>query len=142
MSWRKLADAGIWIEGCADNLGFAAIRNLLASPVLGLPALEQWTALTHADAAASWDNSGVGTVAATYRSTVEPVQLETYGQTLGSYKHFYWSSSLQFERLRPWLPADAQHACGAGKTLASLQAAGVDNVQAFISRKEWRRWLR
>jgi hypothetical protein len=141
MSWRKLAAQNIWVEGCADNLGFDSVKELLASPALRLPELHAWTAATHADAISSWGDSGVGNVTATYRSIIATPELEDYGQQLTAYQHFYWSSARQFESLRPWVPTDAQHACGAGKTLHSLRAAGIENVRAFASREEWRQWL-
>jgi hypothetical protein len=54
--------------------------------------------------------------------------------------HFYWSSAEQFHALRASLPAVAQHACGAGKTLRALRAAGAD-AQPFPNGREWQRWL-
>jgi hypothetical protein len=54
--------------------------------------------------------------------------------------HFYWSSPEQFHALRPALPANARHACGAGKTLRALRAAGTD-AQPFPNGREWQRWL-
>ena len=65
-SWRQLAKRGFWVEGCADNLGFASIVPTLMCPVLCLPPLADWTALTHSGAEAGWKMSGVGRVLATY----------------------------------------------------------------------------
>lgn len=139
MSWRKLAERGIWVEGCTDNLGYRYLQELLTSPALDLPPFSAWTALTHADAVGSWDDSGVGQCIGTYTSRVEPT--DELRRQLAAHRHFYWSSPQQFEKLREWLPVDAQHACGAGKTLHALRAAGIDNPLVFRSRKEWQRWL-
>ena len=46
----------------------------------------------------------------------------------------------QFHALRAVLPANAQHACGAGKTRKALHAAGID-AQPFPNGHEWQRWL-
>ena len=135
-SWRQLAARGYWVEGCADNLGFEAIQETLQAPVLQLPKLEQWTAVTRDGAQDSWSDSGVGRVLATYRS--EPVILED--KQLAKATHCFWGSAAQFRTLGRLAPQDAEHACGNGKTAASLHALGVQ-ARIFPSRKEWRAWL-
>lgn len=142
-SWRRLAARGQWVEGCAENLGFAAIRSTLESPVLQLPALAAWTVLTRADAIASWQGSGVGRVLASYaieEPTGETV-LHDIGQQVSTATHFYWGSGSQYRALRQWLPEGAYHACGPGKTFQSLRSAGVTNLQVFPSREEWQTWV-
>jgi hypothetical protein len=141
-SWRKLAAAGHWVEGCADGLGFAELAPTLARPVLQLPPLAEWTAISYASAVAGWRDSGIGQIVASYellppRDSPELAALRT---AAGATTHCYWSSSEQYRALAPWLPAGAQHACGAGKTLASLRAAGA-TAQAFPGHREWTAWL-
>ncbi|MEO7385798.1 MAG: hydroxymethylbilane synthase [Gammaproteobacteria bacterium] len=141
-SWRRLASRGLWVEGCGDNLGFAEVKPTLECPVLGLPPLREWTALTYGWAVAGWKTSGVGTVLATY-DIVPPTDEPTLrGLQVSAAKatHFYWSSPEQFRALHPALPAAANHACGAGKTLQALRAAGVDS-QPFPNGREWQHWL-
>ena len=137
-SWKKLAKQGVWVEGCADDLGFMAIAELLNSAALQLPPLANWTALPHEDAVDSWSGSGIVHVMATYRSHQCDQRPPT---SLADCTHFYWSSARQFELLRADLPAEAVHACGAGKTLQQLRAAGLTDVHAFTSRQEWLQWL-
>ncbi|MEE4186748.1 MAG: hypothetical protein V2J12_13365, partial [Gammaproteobacteria bacterium] len=133
-SWQRLADRGVWVEGCGDNLGFAQLRALLATPVLQLQPLEQWTAVTHVDAVEGWAGSGIGTVVASYR--LPPVAAEHHDhEELSSATHFYWDSARQYRALRGLLPRAAQHACGAGKTLQALRAAGLQDVVPFVSRR-------
>jgi hydroxymethylbilane synthase len=142
-SWRRLAALGHWVEGCGDNLGFNALLPTLATPVLGLPPLQEWTALTYGWATAGWRTAGVGQIFATYDilpPTDANVLAELARQAAGA-THFYWSSPEQFHGLRAALPAGAHLACGAGKTLQALRAAGVD-AQPFPSGREWQRWLR
>jgi len=138
-SWYRLAERGIWVEGCGDNLGFGDLVPTLRAGVLQLPALDQWTALTHEAAVPSWKHSGVGRVLASYRIGIE-ANTELRRQ-IGDSTHFYWGSVQQFEALQSWLPVNAQHACGTGKTLQALRLAGLDRVQPFPSRKDWQQWL-
>lgn len=141
-SWRRLAARGVWVEGCGDNLGFADTRTILTCPVLGLPTLGQWTALTYTSAVPGWWDSGVGQVLSTY--TIHPpgdgAPLEKVRTAARRATHFYWSSAEQYAGLKDVVPADAHHACGAGKTLAALRAAGLD-AEPFPNSHEWRRWL-
>jgi hypothetical protein len=141
-SWRRLAALRYWVEGCGDNLGFADVRGTLECPVLQLPPLRDWTALTYAWAVPGWRESGVGRVVATY-DILPPADDQLLAElraAAGRATHFYWSSPEQFQALRTALPAAARHACGAGKTLRSLRAAGTD-AQPFPNGREWRRWL-
>lgn len=141
-SWRRLAARGFWIEGCGDNLGFDDVRPLLECPVLGLPPLHEWTALTYRWAVAGWHASGVGSVIATY-DILPPADagvLRGLHDSAAHATHFYWSSAEQFRALRTALPPGAHHACGAGKTLRALRAAGAD-PQPFPNGREWQRWL-
>ena len=138
-SWYRLAQRGIWVEGCGDNLGFRDLVSTLRADVLQLPALDQWTTLTHEAAVTSWKHSGVGRVLASYRIGIETNP--ELRRRVGDSTHFYWSSVQQFEALQSWLPVNAQHACGTGKTLQALRLAGLDRVQPFPSRKDWQQWL-
>lgn len=145
-SWQHLAAQGHWVEGCADHLGFAALAPLLATPVLGLPPLQRWTALTHEDAVASWNGSGVGTVLASYRVSspddaddadlLARLRAEARAAT-----HFYWHSTAPLALLADVLPPGARHATGPGKTPGHLAAAGITPVQVFPDHRSWRAWL-
>ncbi len=141
-SWRQLAARGHWVEGCADHLGFDALRATLACPVLGLPSLQDWTVLTYRGAATTWHATGIGQVVGTY-DIVPPHDIGVIDNLHNSARqatHCYWSSARQFHALRDVLPADAQHACAAGKTWHALQAAGVA-PHPFPNRHEWQQWL-
>jgi hydroxymethylbilane synthase len=142
-SWRELAARGIWVEGCADNLGFADITATLECEVLGLPALHEWVALTKRGAEASWRASGVGQVVATYERCPPPrSDVNTARARVQRATDFFWGSIDQYRAVEAWLPGNARHACGAGKTAPALRAAGIDAPLVFPSRREWREWLR
>ncbi len=141
-SWRRLAARGLWVEGCGDNLGFSDVRTTLECPVLGLPPLRDWTALTYSWAVPGWRDSGIGRVLATYDilAPIDDTTLDKLRDDARQATHFYWSSAEQFHALRSALPANAHHACGAGKTLRALKAAGVDALP-FPNGREWQRWI-
>lgn len=143
-SWKQLAERGYWVEGCADNLGFTDIVPTLEADILHLPKLSGWTALTHHGAESSWADSGIGTVLATYElePSIDAGRVENYRNEVRSATHFFWGSIGQYQSVRQWLPADAHHACGAGKTARALKRSGLESLQLFPSRKDWREWLR
>jgi hydroxymethylbilane synthase len=130
-SWRALAARGVWVEGCAEGLGFAHLEPLLREPWLRLPPPARWTVLTHAQAVAEWS---AGEVIATYESRGDgpgPPSDAT---------HVYWSSGAQFERWGDRVGAGCAHACGPGKTYEHLRRAGLE-PRVFPDAEQWRRWL-
>jgi hydroxymethylbilane synthase len=135
-TWQGLAERGLWVEGCAEGLGFAQLEPLLREPLLQLPALSQWTVLTHEDAASGWNARHV---IGTYRMPAT-VDEHTAGAPAES-NHVFWHSSAQFERCRGSVADLAQHACGPGKTYQHLLRAGVQNLRMFPSVAHWRSWL-
>jgi hypothetical protein len=110
--------------------------------VLGLPAFGEWTVLTYRGAVPGWQESGARRVYATY--DIEPPapgpELAAVEAAAGKATHFYWSSPDQFRALKHAVASDAHHACGAGKTLAVLKAAGID-ATPFPGGREWQQWL-
>jgi hydroxymethylbilane synthase len=134
-SWFALARSDVWVEGCAEGLGIAAIAPLLAEPWLQLAPLAQWLVLTHAHALEGW---AAGSAVGTY-SLGAPAQLPPLDAT-----HVWWASSAQFLH---WQAAGAAggerlaHACGPGKTYEQLRAAGVQNLRMFPHVQQWRLWL-
>jgi hypothetical protein len=141
-TWQALAARGLWVEGCAEGLGFAALEPMLAEPLLQLPAREQWTVLTHLDAVAGWP---AGEVIATYRYCDAADDVGSAGAAgqapPANATHLYWSSSAQFDRWCGQVAPGAQHACGTGKTYEHLCRAGVQNLRAFPRPAHWRQWL-
>jgi hydroxymethylbilane synthase len=142
MSWNKLAARGIWVEGCTDHLGFDQMHAWLAAASLRLPRLENWTAVTHADAVISWAGSGVGQVVATYRlGSPDEASERELAETIANSTHIFWRTPQQYRQLGHLANQDTHHACGPGKTLTALHAAGVKNIAAFPSYREWQQWL-
>jgi hypothetical protein len=151
-TWFALARRNLWVQGCAEGLGFETLRPSLGEPVLQLPALREWLVLTHADAVAGWQMPDGPRVLATYRhaapatpvAAMAPVSAAGSGP-LGA-SHVYWHSAAQFKHWadggRARFGTSVHHACAFGKTAARLRAAGLTKVTEFPSVQQWREWLR
>jgi hydroxymethylbilane synthase len=134
-TWRTLAERGVWVEGCADGLGFAALESLLREPLLQLPPPQHWTVLTHAAALDGWST---GQAIATYRHLSGGADA---GGPPAATTHCWWHSGAQFERWRQLLGSEVQHACGPGKTHEHLRLARVQNLTMYPAVQQWRSWL-
>lgn len=134
-TWRSLAERGVWVEGCADGLGFAQLESLLREPLLQLPPPQHWTVLTHAAALEGWS---AGQAVATYRHASAGTDA---GGPPAQTTHCYWHSGAQFERWRHLVGSGVHHACGPGKTHEHLRHARVQNLSMFPSVQQWRSWL-
>jgi len=135
-SWWRLAARGVWVEGCAEGLGYDWIASTLAEPVLALPALSGWQVLSHAGSAQHWP---AGQVIGTYRLPEVTTQSIPDASAV---THVYWASGSQFRHLWSRLPPAVHHACGPGRTAEVLRSAGVHRMTVFPSVHEWRRWLK
>jgi hydroxymethylbilane synthase len=137
-TWQALAKRGVWVEGCAEGLGFESLRVTLGEPMLQLPAITSWLALTHAAAVNGWSSAGPSALATYHHlASGDPA-------APADASHYYWHSAAQFER---WnrdgraTTSRAHHACGFGKTAVCLHAAGVQHFSVFPSVTQWREWL-
>ncbi len=143
-SWFALAARGVWVEGCAESLGFASLARTLAEPLLNLPAAERWLALTSAEAVEGW---GAVPALATYRHapTTVPAPASAPNEdgqaSPASATHIWWHSSVQFDQWRHAVRNDCAQACGPGKTAEHLRRAGVTTLTVFPSVRHWREWL-
>lgn len=131
MSWQKLAERGVWVEGSAENLGFSHIRDTLYDPLLQLPPFAEWTILTHEDAVDTWAE---GHAVATYK-VQEP---ETAPEELEKATHIWWASASQWQRLKDRAKRATHHACGAGKTAEALRTSGI-TPDIFPSHGLWQK---
>ena len=138
-SWFRLAERGIWVEGCTESLGFEAAGPMLREATLALPSFSNWAVLTHRSAIPGWDD--FGTVAATYAlDRVTGASSDPTVRDLATATHAYWASGSQFEAWGSAAARGCVHACGPGKTAAELIARGVQPL-IFVSAEEWREWV-
>lgn len=140
-SWERMAQKGIWVEGCAEGRGYAWIAPLLGQSVLQL---RDWSVFTHDQADRTWGSSGIQRVVTTYSlsSATDDAQRELARRALreSGVTHIFWSSASQFETFRADAPPGAHHACGPGKTADRLKSEGVAHA-LFPNREEWIKWL-
>ncbi len=136
-SWYDLASKGVWVEGCAEGLGFKALGSTLKLGVLQLPEFYDWTALTHDQALEEWTELGLKALS-TYKIN------SSYGSLsksrLRDATHVFWSSGSQYDELKEEVSPQAHQACGPGKTAERLREAGICPL-VFPSIEEWRKWL-
>ncbi len=135
-SWFKLAHKGIWVEGCAEALGFEFILPTLQEKVLALPKLYQWQVLTHDGAQDGWSEEKV---IPTYQIFYDELGEKVLNE-LQQASFIYWSSGSQFEALKKKAPKKAIHACGPGKTAKQLSEGGLKPV-IFPNSEEWKKWV-
>jgi hydroxymethylbilane synthase len=137
-SWGKLAKMGVWVEGCAENLGFESLIPTLQEGVLDLPRLKDWVVLTHEGAVRDWEEAGIQAVP-TYKINFQ------YGNdaklAIQKATHVFWSSGSQFDALKEEVDLKVHHACGPGKTAARLRKSGL-NPEIFPTVEEWRQWIK
>lgn len=137
-SWFRLAEQGLWVEGCAESLGFDGVVPTLSEGVLQLGGIRKLQVLTHDRAGDRWsDILPPQNVVAAYEV---PSSIEGESQGLAEASHVFWSSGTQWDRLKSYLNPKALQFCGPGKTARYLRAQGVE-VQVFPSAEEWRGWL-
>jgi hydroxymethylbilane synthase len=137
-SWYRLAEQGIWVEGCAEQFGFDALKTMLEDDLLQLPAIPEWNVLTHAVAKDSWAGDNVF---ATY--TIQPAENlnpeHPAVAELRQAKSAFWTSGSQYELFKEWVPADCKHACRYGKTYHALLEMGLSELIAYPGIKEWQK---
>ncbi|NOT60678.1 MAG: hydroxymethylbilane synthase [Acidobacteria bacterium] len=129
-TWQRLAQSGVWVNGCTDGLGEseAPMIDLLAGKQL------QSCKLTHAEAESLLLEHSMPTVA-TYRLVARESTPDLTGREM-----FFWTSGSNFLRalaLHPWLKGKA-HACGPGHTQQVIERAGLP-PHIFLSRAAWLR---
>lgn len=108
-TWTKLAERGLFVNGCNDGLGESEAPNvdLVAGHEL------QWCKLSHTSAPPA--ERGL----ATYRLLAREKHPDLRGKT-----HFFWASRTQFERAYKLFPEEilnGHHACGPGHTYEHLK---------------------
>jgi hypothetical protein len=145
-SWFRLAEKGIWVEGCAENLGFESVKNLLdlgEEGALQLPRLQDWLVLTHVKAVGDWASVlPISQVIGTYE--VPDNYSDVARKSLAAASDVFWSSGSQFNALKASLSPEklrsVRHACGPGKTANVIAKELGAMPLIFPSVEEWKKW--
>lgn len=121
-TWKKMAQKGIWVEGCADSFGFQSIASLLKTSLISLDPLEI-SILTNKKSALRWIHSGYRAIG-TYELTYESNLLHKY--KLISAKMIFWNCFAHYDSVQNILPSGIIHACLPGRTAEALKIVGLD----------------
>jgi hydroxymethylbilane synthase len=124
-TWKRLAQRGVWVNGCAESLGEHESPNI--ETLVGGEL--DWQKLTHAD---GYTDGAMPTLA-TYRLVAKNDDLNLEGKT-----HFFWKSGSSFEyalSLNPWL-RQMIHFCGPGNTQQILERNGIEPF-VFLDHSQW-----
>lgn len=123
-TWIKLAAKGLWVEGCADSLGFESIEALLKTQLVGVDPKEMLL-LTNSKSAARWSEAGYqafGTYEINYHSNL----IDKYKLTAA--KLVFWNCYAHYDAVKSILTSDQLHACLPGKTAEALRAQGIEPI--------------
>jgi hydroxymethylbilane synthase len=140
-SWYRLAAQGVWVEGCAEEFGFDALRPLLKQKLLQLPDIADWTILTHLQGKDTWPSKNV---IATYeaRPAYSIDEQHAAVKALKQAKSVFWTSGSQYDAFKAWVPDNCVHACRYGKTYNYLRdrldTAKIKGLNVFPSAAHWR----
>jgi hydroxymethylbilane synthase len=135
-TWYQLAKKGIWVEGCADGMGFDFLKPIFKSPLIKI-ALDDIQIITNNLSKTHWIADGIKAIG-TYGLTDNlPDAVKT---NIACADIIFWTSFQQYELCKPFIKNTAQHVCPAGKTATLLKAKGVHPIifpviKAFI---DWR----
>jgi len=127
LSWKKLAQRGVWVNGCAEGLGEEEPQLQELCPKL------EWKKLTHKAAAYE---AGL----ASYELVPKEAK---YSPDLTGKTHFFWMSASSFKRANELFPKELEnghHGCGPGLTYQFLAAQKLKNppkiflnLQSFLN---------
>lgn len=125
-TWMKLAERGVFVNGCYDGLG--ETEDMGIELIAGAKELIK---LTHASGNQSSQFS-----AATYELKPKKATPDLKGKT-----HFFWMSRTSFEAARAKFPEEIRtghHACGPGSTYDYLRNAGLSRpIKVFIGLEQF-----
>jgi hydroxymethylbilane synthase len=131
-TWERLAQRGVWVNGCAEGLGEQ--ENPRVETIAGMEV--HWTKLTHANAPAG--SAGI-LPASRMLPTYRLIPKES-SPTLEGKQYFFWTSGSSFEQalqLHPWMKS-LTHFCGPGNTQRALQRHGIE-PHVFLDHEQWLR---
>lgn len=136
VSWKKLAQRGIWVSGSVEGLGEG--EDPLIQTLIGQP--PNFTKLGHVDGVRS--EMPLLPTYALNEQILNEDERETLLQFLREKTHFYWMSGSLFEYCLQAVPAlrKRHHSCGPGNThLILKQNLGTNHpVEIFTGIDEWR----
>jgi hydroxymethylbilane synthase len=134
-TWYDLAKKGIWVEGCADGLGFDFLQTVFKSPLVNITA-NDIQIVTNNLSKTHWLQDGISAVG-TYE-LVSNLSQEIKSE-IAKADIIFWTSFQQYELCKPFIKNNVQHVCPSGKTAKLLLAAGLQPV-IFPTIKAFNDW--
>lgn len=134
-SWIKLAEQGIWVEGCADSMGLNSIAALLDTPLIDLTK-DDLLILTNLVSAERWQSTGWKSQG-TYDIRYESNLLDKY--KLQSAKLLFWNCYAHLDAVKELIPPGLVHACLPGRTGDLLRQQGI-NPFIFPTLAAFKQW--
>lgn len=136
-TWYELARQGVWVNGCADGLGFESFLPAIEMPLVGL-SVSDICILTHEKAAERWKEKGYQAIS-NYRLVNQ--KNETIAQQIANADLCFWSSYSQYSYYSKYCKQGVTHACGGGETAVLLCKDGIDPI-IFPTIKSFEQWRR
>ena len=134
-TWYDLAKKGIWVEGCADGLGFEFLQTVFASPLINITAADIQI-VTNNLSKTHWLQDGISVV-----GTYELVDnlSDEIKRVIANADIIFWTSFQQYQLCKVFIKATVQHVCPAGKTAKLLSAEGLHPI-IFPTIKAFNDW--
>jgi hydroxymethylbilane synthase len=138
-TWYDLAKKGIWVEGCADGLGFNFLLPVFKSPLVDIE-ISDIQILTNKNSAQHWIDDGFN---ALYTYELKGSLSAEVKDKIANADIIFWTSYQQYELCKGFLKDKVQHVCPSGKTATLLQAEGLapvifPTIKSFI---DWKKKL-
>ena len=136
-TWLALAKKGLWVNGCADGLGFDFLLEILAKPLFGLHQ-QQLQIITNSSSMQHWQQNGKNAVGTyTLTSTCDASIISAISKA----NIVFWTSFQQYEAYNQFTTKPVVHCCPAGKTATLLSNRGIvpvvfPTIKAFLQWKE------
>jgi hydroxymethylbilane synthase len=131
-TWFDLAKKGVWVEGCSDGFGFEFLNPVFEHPLFKTDK-KDILILTNEAAEAHWqpDYQTASTYCLTDNLSPEIVAEIKISDA------FFWTNYEQYHICKPYLKANAIHACPSGKTAQLFENEGLTpvlfpNIKAFL----------
>ena len=128
VTWRKLAQRGLWVVGSDESLGESGAVGVRS----WFPQARQWLKLSHSGGHAS----DIAAFVPTYRTgRSEPLA------RVDRYSHFFWNSGTQLREYLQAFPGlrHAWHGCGPGNTYRiARDLLGAERLRPFLDAAQFR----
>lgn len=136
-TWYDLAKKGIWVQGCADGLGFNFLSQVFKCPLMQID-INRLQILTNNSSKVHWLKEGIH-AAGTYE--LHGNLSEALKNEIAAADIIFWTSYQQYELCKQFLKEGVQHVCPSGKTAVLLKEAGLHpvifpTIKSFI---DWRK---